>query len=59
MCLKRGGMNLIEFLRKANTVLVFILLVAAILCGGYWIARSRKSNNAIPVSIDSVHLHKK
>lgn len=52
-------MNLIEFLRKANTVLVFILLVAAILCGGYWIARSRKSNNAIPVSIDSVHLHKK
>ena len=52
-------MNPIEFLKKTNTVLVFVLLVAAIVGGGYLIARSRKSNNTIPVSIDSVHIHKK
>ena len=52
-------MNPIEFLKKTNTVLVFILLVAAIVCGGYVVARSRHSNNTIPVSIDSVHIHKK
>ena len=52
-------MNPIEFLKKTNTVLVFVLLVAAIVCGGYVIARSRKSNSTIPVSIDSVHIHKK
>ena len=52
-------MNPVEFLKKANVVLVFILLVAAILCGGYLMAKSRKSNTTIPVSIDSVQIHKK
>ena len=52
-------MNPIEFLKKTNTVLVFVLLIAAIVGGSYQIAKSRKSNNTIPVSIDSVHIHKK
>jgi hypothetical protein len=56
---KEAKVNPIEFLKKANTVLVFILLVAAIVCGGYVVARLRHSKNTIPVSIDSVHIHKK
>ena len=35
-------MNPIEFLRKTNTILVFILLVAAIAAGGCLFMRSRK-----------------
>ena len=52
-------MDKIEFIRKVNVVLVFVLLVAAIVGGGYVIARSGKSHNTIPVSIDSVHLRQK
>jgi len=52
-------MNLIELLKKTNTVLVFVLLVATILAGGYLIVKSRKPINTVHVSIDSVQLHKK
>ena len=52
-------MNPIDFLRKANIVLVFVILVAIILVGGYLIVKSRKPMNTIHVSVDSVRLHKK
>jgi hypothetical protein len=52
-------MNLIYFLRKTNTVLIFVLLVAVILVGGYLIARPRIPLRTIHVSVDSMHFHKK
>jgi hypothetical protein len=52
-------MNPIEILRKTNTVLIFVLLVAALLLGGYLVIRSRQPINTIHVSVDSVRLHKK
>lgn len=52
-------MSPIEFLQKTNTVLIFILLVAAIVFGGYVVKRSRKPINTIHVTVDSVRIHKK
>ena len=52
-------MNPIEFLKKTNTVLLFILLVATLLCGGYLMRRSYKPLAVVHVAIDSARLHKK
>lgn len=52
-------MDPIDFLKKTNTVLVSVLLVAVILVGGYLIARSRMPLRTIHVSVDSLRFHKK
>ena len=52
-------MTLIEFLKKSNTVLVFILLVTAIILAGYLILRLRNPINTVHVAVDSLHVGKK
>jgi len=52
-------MNAIEFLKKANTVLVFVLLVGTLMVGGYLINRSRKPIDCVHVAIDSARMNKK
>ena len=52
-------MNPIEFLRNTNTVLVFVLLVATILVGGYLFVRSRQPIDTIHVTVDSMRINKK
>ena len=52
-------MNPFEILKKANTILIFILLVGAICTGGYLIKRLQKPMTTVHVSVDSVKLHKK
>ena len=52
-------MNPIDFLKKTNTVLIFVLLVGTILVGGYLILRSRSPLASVHVSVDSLHFHKK
>jgi len=48
-----------DFLKKTNTVLVFILLIAAIALVGYMIVRLRMPVNMVHVSVDSLHVGKK
>jgi len=48
-------MKPIEFLKKINTVLIFILLLGAVIFGGYLIFRG-KALNSVNVSVDSLHL---
>ena len=52
-------MNPIELLKKTNTVLVFVLLVAVLIIVGYLVARLRKPINTVHVSVDSLHIGKK
>ncbi len=52
-------MTPIEFIKKTNTVLIFVLLVGALVAGGFLIARLRKPITAVHVSVDSLHLGKK
>jgi len=52
-------MKPIEFLKKTNTVLVFILLVIVITVAGYLIYRFRKPVNTVHVAVDSLHVGKK
>jgi hypothetical protein len=52
-------MKLIEYLKKTNVVLVFILLVTAIFLTGYLIVKLGKPMNSVHVSVDSLHLGKK
>ncbi len=52
-------MKPIEILKKTNTVLIFILLVAAISLAGYLIVRLRKPINMVHVAVDSLHVGKK
>ena len=52
-------MKPIEFLKKINTVLVFVLLIATLSAVGYLIARLRKPIDTVHVSVDSLHLGKK
>lgn len=52
-------MNPIEFLKKTNTVLISVLLVAALISGGYLFMRSRQGMSVIHVSVDSLSSHKK
>jgi hypothetical protein len=52
-------MNPIELLKKANTVLVFVLLVGTILVGGYLINRSRMPTPCVHVAIDSARINNK
>ena len=51
-------MKPIEFLKKINTVLIFVLLVATLSVGSYLIAK-RKPINTVHVSVDSLRLGKK
>ncbi len=52
-------MKPIEFLKKINTVLIFILLVGALAIGGYLALRLRKPIDTVHVSVDSISLNKK
>jgi hypothetical protein len=52
-------MNPIEFLKKANTVLVSVLLVGTLVIGGYLINRSRKPIACVHVAIDSARMNNK
>jgi len=52
-------MNFIEFLKKTNTVLVFVLLLGTLLVGGYLIVWSRRPIHTVHVSVDSLTLSKK
>ncbi len=52
-------MNPIEFLKKTNTVLIFVLLIGALALGGYLFVKLRKPMNPIQVSVDSLRLGKK
>jgi len=51
-------MNIIDFLKKMNTVLIFILLVAAVFLAGYLISRLRKPISMVHVAVDSLHVGK-
>lgn len=52
-------MDPIEFLRKTNTVLIFILLIAAILFAGFLMARLHNPITTVNVNIDSMHVQYK
>jgi hypothetical protein len=52
-------MHPIDFLKKTNTVLLFVLLVSVIVGGGYLILRSQRPVNPIHISVDSVRVNKK
>jgi hypothetical protein len=48
-----------EFLKKTNTVLIFILLVGAITIAGYLIVKLQKPMDTVHVAVDSLHVGKK
>lgn len=52
-------MNPIEFLKKINVVLIFVLLVATIFFGGYLIKKLRRPIDTVHVTVDSISIHKK
>jgi hypothetical protein len=52
-------MDVIAFLKQANTVLLFVLLVSTLLVGGYLVFRSQKPLAVMHVAVDSTHLGKK
>jgi len=52
-------MSPIGFLKKINTVLVFVLLAALVAFAAYWIIKSRNPLKTVHVSIDSVRLKAK
>jgi hypothetical protein len=51
-------MNPIEILKKTNTVLIFVLLVATLCTGGYVVMRSRKPVTTVHIAVDSVRINK-
>jgi hypothetical protein len=52
-------MKLIEILKRANTALIFILLVTAIFLAGYLIVKLQKPITMVHVAVDSLHVGKK
>ena len=52
-------MDFIELIKKANTVLIFALLVTTLTSGVYLIKRLRRPIDTVHVTVDSLRLHKK